>query len=116
MEMRKRLIYSSFIIIAGIGMINLLAYITLPQMENEIDPFNSYNVTMRPADADSVLQVIGAEGFDSAFRHYSSYRDINDEKFHELRKAYIAAANELIDYISKAADTEVPSHIKGDYL
>jgi hypothetical protein len=59
--------------------------------------------TMRQIDAESVLAVIHAETFDSAFSHYSTYRDIQDMKFHELRKAYINARKELFDYVSEAA-------------
>jgi hypothetical protein len=116
MKMKNRIFYSCVAIFGGVAMINLLAYITLPQTEVEDGYNNYYNITMSQNDAESVLQIVGAEGFDSAFRHYSSYRDINDTKFHELRKAYIAASNELIDYVAQAANTEVPDYIKGDDL
>jgi len=46
-----------------------------------------------------VRDTIENEGFDYAFRHYSDYEEIKDEKFHELRKAYEQAAKELEDYI-----------------
>ena len=39
------------------------------------------------------------EGFDYCWRHYSNFEEIKDEKFHELRKAYIATANELQKYV-----------------
>jgi len=38
---------------------------------------------------------IDNEGFDYCFRHYSSFPEIKDKKFHELRKAYIAASEAL---------------------
>lgn len=113
MKSHIRLIFFSFVLVAGITFVNLLAYISLPDIQENS---NHYNVTMEKLDAASILEIVNAEGFDGAFRHYSSYRDVQDEKFHQLRKAYIAAANELIDYIASAAETEVPSNIKGDYL
>lgn len=51
-------------------------------------------------EAESILSIIDAEGFNSAFSHYSSYRDINDAHFHRLRQNYIDAAAELMNYIS----------------
>lgn len=39
------------------------------------------------------------EGFDYCFRHYSSFEEIKDEKFHELRLKYIQAAEELEKYV-----------------
>lgn len=46
-----------------------------------------------------VRMVIDEEGFDYAFRHYSSFPNIDDKKFHELREAYIKAAKELEDCV-----------------
>jgi hypothetical protein len=40
-----------------------------------------------------------SEGFDYCWRHYSNFEEIKDGKFHELRKAYIGAANELEKYV-----------------
>ena len=39
------------------------------------------------------------EGFDYCFRHYSSFEEIKDEKFHELRLKYIQIADELESYV-----------------
>jgi len=39
------------------------------------------------------------EGFDYCWRHYSSFEEIKDEKFHEIRKSYIEAANILEEYV-----------------
>lgn len=46
-----------------------------------------------------VLQAIDSEGFDYAFRHYSSFSKIEDTEFHRLRIAYEIAAQKLEDYI-----------------
>jgi hypothetical protein len=40
-----------------------------------------------------------AEGFHYCFKHYSSFTEIEDEKFHELRKQYLESAKQLKDYI-----------------
>lgn len=39
------------------------------------------------------------EGFDYCFRHYSSFEEIKDEKFHKLRLKYIEIAEELETYV-----------------
>lgn len=46
-----------------------------------------------------ILAKIDNEGFDYFFCHYSSCEDIKDERFHELRKAYLKATKDLQDYI-----------------
>ena len=39
------------------------------------------------------------EGFHYCFKHYSSFKEIEDEKFHELRKKYLEVAKELEEYV-----------------
>lgn len=46
-----------------------------------------------------VVSTIDNEGFDYAFRHYSSFEEIKDKKFHDLRKQYIAICEEIEKYI-----------------
>ena len=84
--------------------INSLAYI-ITRKEEPQEPESEVNYIshMKASDAESVLAIINAEGFDSAFNHYSSYRDINDRKFHDLRRAYIAASKELKEYLEECA-------------
>ncbi len=62
-------------------------------------------VSLKKEDAESIIEIINAEGFHNAFNHYSSYRDINNTRFHDLRKAYITASKDLQDYINEAAGT-----------
>lgn len=45
-----------------------------------------------------VRATVDNEGFDYAFRNYSDFEEIKDEKFHELRKAYVVAAKALAEY------------------
>jgi hypothetical protein len=40
-----------------------------------------------------------AEGFHYCFKHYSSFEEIEDEKFHGLRKRYLEVANHLETYV-----------------
>jgi hypothetical protein len=46
-----------------------------------------------------VNQLAECEGFDYCFRYYTDFKDIKDDKFHQLRLAYIEAANNLERYI-----------------
>jgi hypothetical protein len=40
-----------------------------------------------------------AEGFHYCFKHYSSFEEVEDEKFHSLRESYIKIADELEEYV-----------------
>ena len=39
------------------------------------------------------------EGFHYCFKHYSSFKEVEDEKFHELRRKYLEISNELEEYV-----------------
>ena len=39
------------------------------------------------------------EGFNYCFKHYSSFKEVEDEKFHELRKKYLEISQELEEYV-----------------
>lgn len=54
---------------------------------------------MKKKDKEYVASTVDSEGFDYAFVDYSDFKDIEDEKFHELRKAYIEARKKLAKYI-----------------
>ena len=43
------------------------------------------------------------EGFHYCFAKFSSFPEIEDEQFHELRKQYLKAANELEKYVNEKA-------------
>jgi len=59
---------------------------------------------MKHKDKQYVIDTIENEGFDYAFAHYSSFEEIKDEKFHAFREKYLAARQELSDYIGVDAD------------
>jgi len=40
-----------------------------------------------------------AEGFHYCFKHYSSFEEVEDEKFHSLRESYIKISEELEEYV-----------------
>ena len=46
-----------------------------------------------------VVSKINNEGFDYTFIHYSHFKDIKDDKFHKLRRAYIKAMKDLSKYL-----------------
>lgn len=46
-----------------------------------------------------VYSKMNQEGFHYCFKHYSSFKEIEDEKFHELRKKYLEVSQELEQYI-----------------
>lgn len=50
---------------------------------------------------DYLLSKIDNEGFDYCFVGYSNWEDIQDEKFHKLRKQYISAQENLENYIKQ---------------
>lgn len=47
------------------------------------------------------------EGFDYCFNGFSNWEEIKDEKFHEMRKAYLESEKQLRGYINaKVAQAE----------
>ncbi len=61
--------------------------ITVSDLELDLEKFNMVRVRMNQ------------EGFDYCFRSYSNFDEIQDEKFHKLRLAYIESANSLERYV-----------------
>jgi hypothetical protein len=61
-------------------------------IENELEKFQNVQYRM------------DAEGFHYAFESYSSYEEIHDDNFHELRLAYIKASRELASYVNDTVD------------
>jgi len=53
---------------------------------------------MKKLEREYIQSIVENEGFDYAFRHYSDFQKIKDETFHQLREAYVKAANELAEY------------------
>jgi hypothetical protein len=39
------------------------------------------------------------EGVDYCFKHYSSFEEIKDEKFHELRDKFLTSLDEIQNYV-----------------
>jgi hypothetical protein len=57
---------------------------------------------------------VAEDGFDYAFRNYSDWEEIKDEKFHKLRKAYIKAAQALRSYVGEYHDEETSQEEEDD--
>ena len=49
---------------------------------------------------------IGEEGLDYTFRCYSHFKEIEDEKFHRLRLAYLDAAWALETYVKENSEPD----------
>lgn len=61
----------------------------LDNIYEQIENFNYLKAKMRD------------EGFHYCFNHYSSFKEIKDEEFHELRKQYIEISNKLEKYVDE---------------
>lgn len=56
---------------------------------------------------------IGAEGLHYCFKHYSSFSEVKDDKFHELREKYLQISDEIQEYVNKKInelEDEVSTH------
>lgn len=55
---------------------------------------------MEAKDLDYVRDTIECEGFEYAFVDYSHFEEVKDERFHELRRAFVKARQELAEYLN----------------
>lgn len=55
---------------------------------------------MKENEKNHVLELLDHEGFDYGLKEYD-FKEVKDKKFHELREAYIKAANTLENYINQ---------------
>jgi hypothetical protein len=62
---------------------------------------------------ESVRYRMDNEGIDYCFKHYSSFEEIKDEKFHELRNKFITSLDEIEKYVGEKI-TELNDKINGD--
>lgn len=102
-----------------IGAVAILAIIAIFSLETRTnaagefrdDPPHSH---LSEEHAESIISIIETEGFDRAFTHYSSYRDISDPHFHHLRQNYVDAAAELMTYLAASSGKtfEPPYYLK----
>ena len=116
MKNKARYVYAVLIMIGFAAFINGMGYvITRPQAFKDDDlHIPTYKNTMKQDDAESVLSIIDTEGFDNTFNHLTTFRDISDHRFHELRRAYVNAAQELKDYLAEAAHrkNDIPYYLR----
>lgn len=55
------------------------------------------------------------EGIDYCFEHYSSFEEIKDEKFHELRLQFLKSLKEIQNYVNEKCQEEVEEEDDDDY-
>jgi len=55
---------------------------------------------MTGQELDYVRDIVGQEGFDYAFCDYSDFKEVKDDEFHRLRKAYVNAAEALKKFLN----------------
>jgi hypothetical protein len=53
---------------------------------------------------ENVRYRMDAEGFHYCFESYSHFEEIEDSKFHLLRKKYLEASKELEDYVNNKCE------------
>lgn len=46
-----------------------------------------------------VMDTIDNDGLDYAMTHYSDYKEVEDEEFHDLRECFLRARKQLTDYL-----------------
>jgi len=103
-------------IMAAIAVLAIVTVFALePKIRNE-EPVEDlpHPTLLSEQHADSIISIIQTEGFDAAFSHYSTYKDISDPYFHSLRQNYIDAAAELMTYLAASSrkDFEPPYYLK----
>lgn len=54
---------------------------------------------MRPRDAIYIASTVAKEGFESAFVDYSDFKEIQDEEFHDKRRAFLESRKALVEYL-----------------
>lgn len=70
-------------------------------LDEELDNF--YNVRYR----------MDNEGIGYCFKHYSSFEEIKDEKFHELRNKFLSSLDEIENYVNLKIN-ELNDKVNGD--
>jgi hypothetical protein len=61
---------------------------------------------MNKKEAEHLSDKIEAEGFDYCFLDYGTFDYIKDEKFHDLRRAFVKSQNDLKTYL-ESQDVEI---------
>jgi hypothetical protein len=59
---------------------------------------------MTQEELENVIGSVGKEGFDYCFQSYSNFKEVKSKKFHAIRKKYLAAAEELENYLREQCE------------
>jgi len=111
---KMKYVYAGLIVTGFAVLLNAMAYVIVRPSEEKQIQIPTYENIMRQQDAESIMSIIETEGFDNTFNHYTTFRDISDHRFHELRRSYINASQQLKDYLVEAAnkENEVPYYLR----
>ena len=52
------------------------------------------------------------EGIDYCFKHYSSFEEIKDEKFHELRNKFLTSLDEIQNYVDATINGKADAFVQ----
>lgn len=113
---KMKYVYAGLIVTGFAVLLNAMAYVIVRPAEEKQpkSEIPTYKNIMRQQDAESIMSIIETEGFDNTFNHYTTFRDIGDHRFHELRQAYVDASQQLKDYLAEAAnkENEIPYYLR----
>lgn len=101
--MKNRMLYTLMLMLGFITFAAAMLFAVTVHKQEQAEESPAPVNRLSQDHAQSIIEVINAQGFDDAFTHYSSYKDIPDPRFHQLRQDYIRASAELKDYLSEAA-------------
>lgn len=65
----------------------------IEKLEEDLDNFENVKYRMRE------------EGFEYCFRKYSSFKEIDDVEFHNLREVFIKSCDDMEDYIDSKIES-----------
>lgn len=65
---------------------------------------------------ENLLIRMNQEGFHYCFKHYSNFKEIKDEKFHQLREEYLKSADNLENYIKSKYEDLLFLDYNGDNI
>jgi len=78
----------------------------IKKLEEELDDFRAVQYRMNN------------EGIDYCFKHYSSFKEIEDEEFHKLRQEFLDSMKKIREYVDNKIETlseQVDDTTWGDY-
>lgn len=87
-----------FLLGVAAGVVGTKMFSKKENKDKIIDEKGEYNDELK---LDDIKNAVDKEGLNEAIVDYSDWKDIDDVKFHELRKDYVNSYNSLSNYIDK---------------